>query len=209
MWMMPRRLDEGELVGFRPRSKLGKHDAIVASCRRRLRSRPSAYATPRRSRRSRTVSPAAKPLGDLDDRVLAHAVDDQVGLAVEQDRPADRVAPVVVMGQPPQRRLDAAGDDRHAGERLAGAVAVRQRRPVGPQADPAAGRIGVVVADLLVGGVVVDQRVHVAGADGEEQPRPAELPPRSHDRQSGWLSMATRKPAASSTRSRIAIAKLG
>ena len=82
------------------------------------------------------------------------------------------------MGQAAQRRLDAAGDDRHAGEGLAGPLAVGQRGPVGPQADPAAGRIGVVVADFLVGGVVVDQRVHVAGADGEEQPRPAELPPR-------------------------------
>ena len=60
-------------------------------------------------------------------------------------------------------------------------MAIRQRRPVGPQADPAAGRIGVVVADLFVGRVMIDQRIHVAGADGEEQPRPAELPPRLDD----------------------------
>ncbi len=122
--------------------------------------------------------PGGQAPGDLDDRLFAHAVDEQVGLAVEQDGTANRVAPVVVMGQPAQRRLDAAGDDRHAGKRLARPVAVRQRRPVGTQADPAARRIGVVVADLFVRRVVVDERVHVAGADGEEQPRPAELPPR-------------------------------
>ena len=108
------------------------------------------------SRRSLDRLARREPPGDLDDRLLAHAEDDQVGLAVEQDRPADGVAPVVVVGQPAQRRLDAAGDDRHAGERLAGPLAVGQRRPVGPQADPAAGRVGVVVADLLVGRVVVD-----------------------------------------------------
>ena len=98
------------------------------------------------------------------------------------------------MGQAAQRRLDAAGDDRHAREGLAGSMAVRQRGPVGAQADAAAGRIGVVVADLLVGGVVVDERVHVAGADAEEQPRPAELPPRFAQCQSGWLSMRDAEP---------------
>ena len=129
------------------------------------------------SRRSCTVSSGREPTGDLDDRLLAHAEDHQVGLGVEQDRAADGVAPVIVMGQAPQRGLDAAGDDRHAGKRLAGALAVGESGAVGPQADPAAGAVGVVVADLLVGRVVVDHAVHVAGADAEEQPRPAELPP--------------------------------
>ena len=142
------------------------------------RWRPRRRRHPRMSRRSLTVSPAASRRAIVDDLVLAHAEDDEVGLGVEHDRPADRVAPVVVMRQPAQRGLDAAGDDRHAGKRLAGALAVRDRGAVGPQADPAAGRIGVVVADLLVGRVMVDHAVHVAGADAEEQPGPAELPPR-------------------------------
>ena len=46
------------------------------------------------------------------------------------------------------------------------------RRPI-----CAAGAVGVVVADLAVGRVVVEHRVHVAGADGEAEPRPAERPP--------------------------------
>ena len=118
-----------------------------------------------------------EPPGDLDDLVLAHAEDHEVGLGVEHDRPADGVAPVIVVSQPPERCLDAAGDDRHAGKGLAGTLTVRHRRPVGTQADPAARTVGIVVADLLVGRVVVDHAVHVAGADAEEQPRPAELPP--------------------------------
>ena len=118
-----------------------------------------------------------QPAGDLDDRLLAHAEDDEVGLGVEQDRPLDGVAPVVVMGQPAERRLDPAGDHRDAGEGLAGPLAIGQGGAVGPQADPAAGAVGVVVADLLVGRVVVDHAVHVPGADAEEQARAAELPP--------------------------------
>ena len=62
--------------------------------------------------------------------------------------------------------------------RLAGPLAIGQRGPVRPPADLAAGAVGVVVADLAVGRVVVEHRVHVAGADGEAQPRPAERPPR-------------------------------
>ena len=81
------------------------------------------------------------------------------------------------MGQPAERGLDAAGDDRHAGKCLARALAIGNRGAIGPQADLAAGRIGVVVADLLVGRVMVDHAVHVAGADAEEQPGRPELPP--------------------------------
>ena len=47
------------------------------------------------------------------------------------------------------------------------------RRPISP-----ARRVGVRVAALLVRRVVVDQRVHVAGRDAVEEPRPAERAPR-------------------------------
>ena len=38
-------------------------------------------------------------IGDLDDGSLAHAVHDEVRLAVEDDRPLHRVGPVVVMSE--------------------------------------------------------------------------------------------------------------
>ena len=109
--------------------------------------------------------------------MLAHAEDHEVGLGVEHDRPADSVAPVIVVSQPPQRCLDPPGDDRHPGKGLAGTLTIRHRRPVGTQADPPARTVRIVVAHLLVGRVVVDHAVHVAGTDAEEQPRPAELSP--------------------------------
>ena len=46
------------------------------------------------------------------------------------------------------------------------------------QADSAARRIRVVVANFFVGGVVIDERIHVPRADREKQSRAAELPPR-------------------------------
>ncbi len=50
-------------------------------------------------------------VGDLDDRVLAHAVDEDVGARIEQHRALELVLPVVVMGQATQTCLDAADDD--------------------------------------------------------------------------------------------------
>ena len=46
---------------------------------------------------------------------LAHAVDQQVGTAVDEDRGFERILPVVVVGEPPQRRFDAAHHHRRAG----------------------------------------------------------------------------------------------
>ena len=129
------------------------------------------------SRRSFTVSPAASRLAIVTIWCSPMPKTTRSALASSMIGPADGVAPVVVMGQPAERSLDASGDDRHAGKCLAGPLAVGNRRPVGPQADPAAGRIGVVVADLLVGRVVVDHAVHVAGTDAEKQPGRPELPP--------------------------------
>ena len=70
-------------------------------------------------------------VGDLDDRVLAHTVDEDVGARVEQYRALELVLPVVVVGQTAQARLDAADDDRSVLERLADEVAVDRDGTVG------------------------------------------------------------------------------
>ena len=116
--------------------------------------------------------------GDFEDCPFPHPEDDEVGLGIEEDGAPDRVAPVVVVGQSAQRGLHAAGHHRHPGERLPRPLAVGERCPVGAAADPSVRGIGVVVADLPIGGVVVDHRVHVARRDPEEQPRATELAPR-------------------------------
>ena len=83
-------------------------------------------------------------LGDLDDGVLAHAVADDVGAGVQQDRALEAVGPIVVVGEAAQARLDAAEDD---GRVLVGAtdeVAIDHAGMVGAQAHLAAGGVEVL-----------------------------------------------------------------
>ena len=82
-----------------------------------------------------------KPVRDLDDGALGIAVEQDVGLGVGKDRAAHLVGPVVVMGDPAQRALDAAKDDRHVAERLAAALGVDDHRAVGPPTAFAARRV--------------------------------------------------------------------
>ena len=113
-------------------------------------------------------------VGDLDDRVLAHAVDEDVGARVEQYRTLELVLPVVVVGQAAQARLDAADNDGGVLERLTDEVAVDRDGTVGAVTFLAAGGIGVGVAAVLGHRIVVDHGVHVAGADEKAQARFAE-----------------------------------
>ena len=108
-------------------------------------------------------------VGDLDDRVLAHAVDEDVGARVEQYRALELVLPVVVVGQAAQARLDAADDDGGVLERLADEVAIDRDGSVGTAPLLATGGIGVGVAAVLGHRIVVDHGVHVAGADEKAQ----------------------------------------
>ena len=110
-------------------------------------------------------------VGDLDNRVLAHAVDEDVGARVEQYRTLELVLPVVVVGQAAQARLDATDDDRSVLERLADEVAVDRDGSVGAAPLLATGGIGVGVAAVLGHRIVVDHGVHVAGADEKAQAR--------------------------------------
>ena len=87
--------------------------------------------------------------GDLEDGALAHAIDQQVGLAVDEDGAADGIRPVIVMRHAAQARLDAADDDRHIGIELAQAIAVDDCRALRPVAGLAARRIRVLMADFL------------------------------------------------------------
>ena len=113
-------------------------------------------------------------VGDLDNRVLAHAVDEDVGARVEQYRALELVLPVVVVGQATQACLDAADDDGGVLECLADEVAVDRDGTVGAVSLLATGGIGVGVAAVLGHRIVVDHGVHVAGADEKAQARLAE-----------------------------------
>ena len=114
-----------------------------------------------------------EPPGDLDGLELARPVDEDVGARVEEDGAADVVAPVIVVGEAPERGLDAAEDDPGALVELADPVGVDDDGPVGhPRGE---GRVRVDRPLALERGVVDEHAVDRARGDAEEEPRPAEL----------------------------------
>ena len=67
---------------------------------------------------------------DLDDSALAHAVEQQVRLRIEQDGALQAVGPVVIVRQAAQAGLDTADEDRDLRKAAADEVAVDDRRIV-------------------------------------------------------------------------------
>ena len=120
------------------------------------------------------VKPSRQRIGDLHDGMLAHAVADQVGAGVKQDRTLQLVRPVIIMSQTAKRCLDAAQHDRNILVRAANQVSVDHRRPIGPESHCAAGRERIGAAMLLGNRVVIHHRVHVASGNQESQPGPSQ-----------------------------------
>ena len=102
--------------------------------------------------------------------MLAHAVADQVGAGVKQDRTLQLVRPVIVMSQTAKRCLDAAQHDGNVLVRAANQVSVDHRRAIGTKPHLAAGRERIGAAMLLRYRVVVYHRVHIASGNQESQP---------------------------------------
>ena len=112
---------------------------------------------------------------NLLDDALSHAVDQKVGAAFDQQRGLQLVAPVVVVGEPPQRGFDASDDDRDVGIQPFEDLRVDRHGVIGSEPSLSAGGVGVVVAQAEVGRVVVDHRVHGAPGYAEEEPRSAQF----------------------------------
>src|SRR5690606_10555595 len=110
-----------------------------------------------------------QPVRHLDQRALGIAVQQQVALAVHHDGAAHLVAPVVVVCDAAQAALDAAQDDGGVLVGLAAALAVDDGGAVGPLAAHVTGGVGIVAADLPVGGGPVDHGIHVPRRHAPEQ----------------------------------------
>ena len=93
-------------------------------------------------------------------RPLPHTVAEPVGAAAHEHRRHKAVLPVVVVGEAPQRGLDAADHDRHVGIELFENTGIYADRVVRPRPRPSVGRVGVVAAQTFRRGVVIDHRVH-------------------------------------------------
>ena len=80
----------------------------------------------------------------LDDGLLAHAVEEKVGARVHQNRALKAVRPVVVVGQAPKARLDAAQDNGGVLKCPANEVRVDNDGAVGARTHVAAWRVEVL-----------------------------------------------------------------
>ena len=120
------------------------------------------------------VEPSRQRIGDLHDGMLAHAVTDQVGAGVKQDRTLQLVRPVIIMSQTAKRCFDAAQHDGNVLVRAANQVSVDHRRPIGTKPHLAAGRERIGAAMLLGNRIVIHHRVHIASGNQESQPRPSQ-----------------------------------
>ena len=114
--------------------------------------------------------------GDLPGGPLPHAIDQQVRPRVKKDGAADRIIPVVVVGEPPQAGLQSADDHRRVRERFPGPVGVDDGGPVGAQAHFVPGAVGVGGAAFFGGSVVGHHGVDVAAADKHAVPGLAHSP---------------------------------
>ena len=122
------------------------------------------------------IEPVAQCAGNLLHRPLSHSVYQQIGSAFEQYRRLEAVAPVVVMGQTAQRRLDTTYHNRYVRVEPFQDLRVDRNRIVGPEPGLAASRIGIVAAQTQVGRIVVNHRVHRARRNPEKEPRGPQLP---------------------------------
>ncbi len=105
---------------------------------------------------------ACDAVSHLHQGALGVAVDEDVGLGVDEDGATDGLGPVVVMGDAAQGCLDAADDHRHLFIGLFAALGVDQGGAIRPLAAHIPRGVGIVVAQFFVGGVAVDHGVHVA-----------------------------------------------
>ena len=100
---------------------------------------------------------------DLDDAVLSHTVGNKVCSGIEQNRPADRIRPVIVVGKATKRCLQASEDDRCLLVYLSDEVAVHDDRAIRPLSHDSAGCERVRLPALFGHRVMVHHGIHVAG----------------------------------------------
>ena len=108
---------------------------------------------------------------DLYDAAFPHPVGNEVCARIQKDRAPHLVLPVVIMGEPPQARLEPAQDHRCLFKRFPDQVPVDYDRVVGPVPHLPARTEGILRAVLFIHRVVVHHGVHVSGRDEEAQAR--------------------------------------
>ena len=110
-------------------------------------------------------------MSNLSQRALGIPVDQNIGLGVEQYGTANGFRPVVIVGNPSQRGLDPANDNRNIFIGLLAALGINQYGTIRTLTPFITRRIGIIVTQLLIRRITIDHGVHISGGDPEEKIR--------------------------------------
>ena len=117
---------------------------------------------------------AVQSVRHLHHRALAHAVHEQVRLAIQQNGALELVRPVVVMGHAPQTGFNAADENGDILVHPADEITVHHRGIVRPLPNHPTRCKGIHLTVLFGHAIVVDHGVHVAAGDQKAQPGPTQ-----------------------------------
>ncbi len=95
-------------------------------------------------------------MGHLDNSPLGVAIEQDIGLGVDQQRVPHLVLPVVVMGDAAQRGFNTTEHNRHILESLPAALAVDQTGAIRALAALSAGGVSIIGTYLAISRVAVD-----------------------------------------------------
>ena len=121
------------------------------------------------------VLPGGQPPDGLRHLQLAHAVNQKIRPGLLQNGRVDRVVPVIVVGEPPQRRLQPADHDGDVPVNLPDLSAVDRHRPIRTLSHDPAGGICVHRPVVFGDGVVSHHGIDIPGGDQKPVFRPAQL----------------------------------
>ena len=99
---------------------------------------------------------------------LSVAVEQNVGLTVNQYRPFDLVTPIVVVRHAPETGFNTTNHQRDVSVGFSGPLTVNRHRAIRSFPGNIARGVSVVVTTFAVSRVVIDHRVHVARGNTEE-----------------------------------------
>ena len=112
-------------------------------------------------------------MNKLPKRALAHAVTEDIGLAVEEIRAPDSIGPIIVVGQTAQAGLYPANNDGEALPTRADGTDIRNTDAIRTFPAKPSGRIPVVASRLSGARIVVDHGIDIPAAYENRQSRPA------------------------------------
>ena len=112
-------------------------------------------------------------VGNLDDRALGIAIDQQVSLRVHQHRRANLLRPMVIVGDPPKGCLDPANHNRHLGIGSATPMAIDNHRSIRPPASLRPRGVGIIAPNPPIRSIVINHRIHIASGNPKKQIRPS------------------------------------